>query len=53
MCVTLIMELGGAWRGGRKKSVHLQQFSGEELLFSKFFFFFSAYESFCFLLSSF
>lgn len=46
MCVTLIMELGGAWRGGRKKSVHLQQFSGEELLFSKFFF--SAYESLLF-----
>lgn len=50
MCVTLIMELGGAWRGGRKKSVHLQQFSGEELLFSKFFF---QPMKVCFLLSSF
>lgn len=47
MCVTLIMELGGAKGGGRKKSVHLQQFSGEELLFSKFIFF-SAYESLLF-----
>lgn len=52
MCVTLIMELGGAWRGGRKKSVHLQQFSGEELLFSKYFFFFQPMKV-CFLLSSF
>lgn len=34
MCITFIMEP----EGKKRKSVHLQQFSGEELLFSKFLF---------------